>query len=490
MINKKGIALKTFIFTSGLITLVVVISFAILYFSLPDYYYYTKNNRLKTNTNILEQSLKAASSAAVCSDLISAFSIENNADVVSFDSEGLMLPELSSPFIRLEGGKTDDGSTAHFTVKILQRHDLDEPSENNNRVWFFNSAGVLDSRPAANLTKDINNDLIAYIIVTGTLQPINEAQSVIISLMPFLLLIDILIAFIAAYFYAKQLSKPIIAISGAASEMQKMTPGVQSGIRTDDELGELSRNLDGMYNSLCANMEALQCEMERVNQLEKSKTDFMRAASHELKTPIAALNGIVEGMIDHVGIYKNKEKYLKESKRLIDHLSDLVNEILGVSRLETLEDTMLIEPVDVSALLAFTLRRYHLLIEEKDLRVKIENFNLIYETDEKLLRTTLSNIILNALKYTEKAGEIHIFFVEEEAVLSVENQCVNIPEETLKKLFEPFYTVDYSRHRSKSGTGLGLYIVRKNLERLRLPYELENTPLGIKFSIKFTESTH
>lgn len=480
MFKKKGITLKTFIFTSALITVIVAVSFGILYFTLPGFYFNAKSKSLQKNAGVFEQSLKQAATQEECVGLIKAFSLANNAFVISYDKENVFIPDLSSPLIMM-------GENKGFRIILntkgevqdnKEKYVIEAPKTDNVLFSYQNGNNIT-------FTKSIGNSLIDHILISGTLQPIDEAKNVIISLMPYLLVLDILIALLAAFFYAKRLTRPILAISQAAAAMQRMTPDVLSNIKTQDELGELSQNLDSMYLSLCENIKNLKHEMETVQKLEQLKADFMRAAGHELKTPVAALNGIVEGMIDNVGKYKDKDKYLLESKLLIDKLSSLINEILVASNMDKTKSAPQFERIGISDLLSKVIGEYSILIEEKQLQISIEESDFIICTDEKLLSGVLSNILSNAVKHTLDGGKINISLSVngDHAVLSIENQCGTIDAEELPKLFEPFYTLSYSRDRRKSGTGLGLYIVRKNLEQLQIAYKLENTELGLKFSL-------
>jgi signal transduction histidine kinase len=241
-----------------------------------------------------------------------------------------------------------------------------------------------------------------------------------------------------------------------------------------------------LYENLCANIETLQQEKEMVNRLEQAKTDFMRSASHELKTPITALNGIVEGMIDNVGIYKNKEKYLAESKVLIDRLTELVNDILRATAMETLIDNPGNTDVAISGLLERALEAHRILIEQKGLDIRCSVMPFSFETNETILYHTILNLISNAVKYTPQAGVIDIrLCIEASADLTVENQVSSLEDIDLDRLFEPFYTLSFSRDKNNSGSGLGLYIVKRNLDQLGLEYKLERSEIGLRFTICF-----
>lgn len=483
MLKKRGIILNTFIFTSILISLVIIISFGILYIVLPDYYYYSKQKNLEANTEILVENIKSANEDEEITKLIAEFSNLNNANVMVYDKKDELIVELSTPFSLYYNIHGDISRVRVKIQSITEKQDTDKKRE---VVIFRNNA------PSIELQKYIGTNDIGYIKISGTMQPINEAKGVIISLTPYLLIVDILIALIAAYLYSKKITKPIVKLSDTARQMQTLTPGITSGLCTSDEIGELSENLDLLYEKLCSNIDNLKKEMDKVSELEKSKTDFMRAASHELKTPISALNGIIEGMIDNVGVYKDRDKYLLKSKKLIDNLTNLLNEILNASRLQITESIVKLEWIKLSELVESTLDDNQLFIDEKKLNIILPKLDFTIQSDKIILKTIISNIISNAVRYTVEKGSINISMMDKSNLycFSVENQCDNIPENELQKLFEPFYTRNYSRNRNKSGTGLGLYIVKRNIEKLGLSYKLENTALGLKFSIYFEKTAH
>ena len=333
----------------------------------------------------------------------------------------------------------------------------------------------------------VNSPFATALSVSYTLQPISEASGVILSLLPYILLMNVLIALAAAFFYSKMITKPILAISGAAEQMRELAPGAESAVQSNDELGTLSGNLNTLYSTLCTHIESLRNETERVTALEQSKTHFLRAAGHELKTPIAALNGIVEGMLDDVGVYKDKTKYLAESKKLLGGMAKTVNEILEATRHEALNPND--EPfceTDITALAKAVLADQQYKMEERGIRADIRAQGVWLQTRERAMRTVLSNVISNAVKYADAQSVIVLRTETANGGLRfvVENECAAIPEEHLSRLFEPFYSVNYSRDKQKSGTGIGLYIVKNNLDALGLCYGLENTETGVAFWVR------
>jgi two-component system sensor kinase Ihk len=302
-----------------------------------------------------------------------------------------------------------------------------------------------------------------------------------LALMPYVLVIGFAIALFFAWLYARQISKPILRISDAAIKMQHMEPDAVSGIRTNDELGQLSNNLDELYANLRENIGHLRDEMKKANRLERSKTDMMQSASHELKTPISALSGMLDGMLDNVGAYKNRDKYLLECKEQVTKLSVLVGEILNASRADKCDDELVLEDTAVDILAERALEDYTVTIDEKQLDVNKELRHTVIVADPSILYRIFTNLFSNAVHYTPNGGKINIVLSED--YFSIENQCAPIPDEELQKLFEPFFTRSYNRDKTESGTGLGLYIVKRNLERLGINYDMKQTGLGLKISL-------
>jgi signal transduction histidine kinase len=483
MLFRKGIVRKTFLFSTILALIVVLIAFAVMYFMLPSYYMKLKKTSFETNVAAITQNLKSAGNQEECADLIARFSKQNNVSVLAFDRDEMLIPALSSPFLSMResgtviySGESDSGAPGGNTFIFQIRRDIaDDQVDVMGRIRVSASVKGGDML----LVGYVETALVDQIYVTGTLQPIDEARGVILSLFPYVLVTAIVIGLILSAIYAKQIAKPILQISDAALRMQKMDPGAVSGLHTNDELGQLSDNLDALYTSLRENIASLQGEMNKVNRLERSKTEMMRSASHELKTPVAALNGMLEGMIDNVGNYKDKEKYLVQCKKQVDKLSHLVGEILSASRADVSENELELCEVGVDELLERAIAENQYQQYEKGLRLERQLPSVSIMTDPNILYQALSNLISNAVRYTPAAGEIRIYVTEEpNRRLVIENSCEPIPEDELPKLFEPFYTRSLSRDKATSGTGLGLYIVKRSLERLGIPYDAHNTEFG------------
>ena len=226
----------------------------------------------------------------------------------------------------------------------------------------------------------------------------------------------------------------------------------------------------------------LEDEIIRERAMEENQRLFFSAASHELKTPIAAARAIVEGMIAGVGDYSDHPKYLRECLNTLDSQARLVSEILEIVKLSGEETEPSLHSFDLADLGNAVLAEYRPLAEIKNLLIHGEFPHVTVRCDRGLLQRVLSNVIANAVQYTEEGETIRITSNGQKSLcISILNTGAHISEEVVSRLFEPFYRLDTARTRHGTQSGMGLAIVKKALDRMKLPFALENTEEGVLF---------
>lgn len=286
-----------------------------------------------------------------------------------------------------------------------------------------------------------------------------------------------------AYVFARQITKPISQLVNSAGRMANLEE-VQPPEERKDELGVLAHDIYFMYEKLKETISQLEDEILRVRELEETQRYFFSAASHELKTPIAATSVLLEGMLENIGDYKDHPKYLRECVRMMDLQGKTISEILEIVSLNDGKITPVPEKLDIRDTVFGMLPDYQLLSEANDLRIITDiPAGLNCFIDPKMFQKALSNIILNAVQNTPKGGEVRIWgeAAAEQFRLCVLNTGEKIADAVLPKLFDPFYRVDKARSRESGRSGLGLTIVRKTLEAMNINFALENTPDGVLF---------
>ena len=222
-----------------------------------------------------------------------------------------------------------------------------------------------------------------------------------------------------------------------------------------------------------------------MRDMERAKVDSLRAASHELKTPVTALNATLENMILGVGKYQDYATYLPECKEMVEQLSGMIHEILEASKLSTITEQP--RSVDVSDLVAELCEPYQLIATAHQISFLLdlpESFPALLPVGP--FSKVVSNILANALSYTETGKTVSVYI--DECRLVVKNECTPIPDNEIRRLFEPFYRPDFSRSRESGGNGLGLYIVDTLLTSMDIPYSFVamKSPQGMCFTIQLT----
>lgn len=233
---------------------------------------------------------------------------------------------------------------------------------------------------------------------------------------------------------------------------------------------------------------ALKQDIERERKLEEQRTAFFSAVSHELKTPVTILKGQLNGMLDGVGVYQNRDKYLSKALRVTCRMETLVQEILTVSRMESRQMEPQFELIDLSRFIRQQVEEIEDILVYREIIVSFSMPDSVFVTaDLTLLQKVLNNLLSNAVFYAPEKAELSLFIIEklQYVEFQIENSGSHIPEEALPHVFEAFYRADSSRSRGTGGSGLGLYIVQMILKLHKAWFCIENTYNGVRFTIRF-----
>jgi two-component system sensor histidine kinase VanS len=290
---------------------------------------------------------------------------------------------------------------------------------------------------------------------------------------------------LCAYVFARQMTKPIKQLADSAGKMAKLEDVPQEPAR-QDELGSLARDVHAMYDKLKETIAKQKNEILREREMEETQRYFFSAASHELKTPIAATGALLEGMLENVGDYKNHPKYLRECIKLMDAQSELISEILEITNLIDGKILPVPERLQLRDIVTSVLPVYQPLAEAAGQRINVDvPEEAIVLADCTMLKKVLSNAVLNAVQNAPPGAEIRIWSepVAGRCRLFVLNTNTRIDEDILPKLFDPFYRVDKARSRKDKRSGLGLTIVQKTLRAMGADFSLENTAEGVLFGV-------
>ncbi|EAC2394640.1 PAS domain-containing protein [Listeria monocytogenes] len=221
-------------------------------------------------------------------------------------------------------------------------------------------------------------------------------------------------------------------------------------------------------------------DITQIRHLENVRSEFVTNVSHELKTPVTALKGFAETLLDGA-MYDEVllKKFLTIIKEESDRLHRLIMDILALSRIEQNPVAENVELVDVDEVIEQSARTIFEMATEKNIRVTIPektSASVMIETDRDKLQQIVINLLSNAINYTLVDGKVEVKLIEQEAevIIEVTDNGIGIPAKDIDRVFERFYRVDKARSRHSGGTGLGLSIVKHLVENCGGRIEVES----------------
>lgn len=241
----------------------------------------------------------------------------------------------------------------------------------------------------------------------------------------------------------------------------------QSKYQSSEEI-VLSKHLSGLENEIKEMFEKAKNDIEYLERLQRMRSQFLANVSHELRTPIFSIQGYLETLLNGaLDDPKVNRHFLQKADQHTVNLSNLLNELIDISMIESGEMRMSYRYFDINLFIKNILSEFSLMAEEKNLTLV---FNPAKESlqvfgDKEKLRQVFVNLLQNAIKYTDE-GTVEILLEEEKKFvnIAIRDTGIGIPDEDLNRVFERFYRVDKARSRAVGGTGLGLAIVKHIIE--------------------------
>ena len=289
-----------------------------------------------------------------------------------------------------------------------------------------------------------------------------EAEDISLQFLPYTLLASFIISLLIAFIYARTIVAPILEIKRVTRRMMDLDAEVRLRVDSKDEIGDLKEQINSLYQHLLTVIADLHEKNEAILQLEKMKIEFLRGASHELKTPLTSLKILLENMQANIGRYKDRDHYLGVSLGIVDDLSHHVQQILSLSSVQELRDKK--EEINLLEMTNLLLKDYDLLAKERKISVVNQLTDQQTYLNPSVLKLILSNLISNAVKHSVQGGYLKIG--TEDGWVFIKNACT--PEEQDK--FEQSFTTS---SRQSKGAGLGLFVVRSLLENEEIDYRFE-----------------
>lgn len=263
-------------------------------------------------------------------------------------------------------------------------------------------------------------------------------------------------------------------------EIKEVIKRIRSNEYTSSEEISLSGNLHELEEEIKEMFNRTKSDIQNLKKLEQIRTEFLGNVSHELRTPIFSIQGYIETLLDGaLEDPKVNRAFLQKANNHTLNLNNLLNDLIDISMIESGEMKMSFRYFNIHDFLKTIEADFKNLAEKKNLVLSLHSPNprLDLFGDRQRLKQVMSNLVSNAIKYTE-TGSVEIGVIEESsfAQIYIKDTGLGIPDADLSRIFERFYRIERDRSREMGGTGLGLAIVKHIIEAHDSKIEVKSQP--------------
>ena len=481
----KSVRVKLFLMVSLIIILIMLFLILLNNFVFEQFYLYSKTKDLKNVYSLINNYYNNPSNIDIDSEL-NKLAVKNNFDILIKDDENINVFTSNKDFLSTFG-EMNEMTNSLNEGKLLEQNDeyiIRRTRDNKTNISYILLSAKLD------------NEYLLYIRI-----PVSSIEESVKISNNFLYLIagfTILISAVVVSFVSKKFTEPILELNTIAKNMANLDFSHKYRITdADDEINNLGKSINLMSDKLERTIKQLRrtnIELEKDIE-EKSKIDEMRKSfisdvSHELKTPIALIQGYSEGLLENVNTDDESRKFYAEV--ILDEtnkMDKLVKQLLELMKLEYGKREFSDTKFNIVELEKEVIRKSKVMLEEKGVEVELDSsdeINVI--ADDFYIEQVITNYLTNAIKHVEEVnGEKKIVIensvnVEKNKVrIKVFNTGMNIKEEDLTRIWNRFYKVDESRNRADGGTGIGLSFVKAIMSNYKNNYGVINKDDGVEF---------
>ena len=302
----------------------------------------------------------------------------------------------------------------------------------------------------------------------------------------------ILVGILSVWYFSKRLTDPILELALLSERMADLDFEAKYTSGGSDEIGELGANFNRMSEKLESTVSELKSannrlkeDIEQKEQLERMRNEFLGNVSHELKTPLALIQGYAEGLKG--GVSDDPESREFYCDVIIDEaakMNQMVKNLLTLNQLEFGDEDIVFERFNLTELVKGVLQSMEILAEQEGIRVIYQQVENVYVwADEFKVEQVVRNYVSNAFHHVdkEKVVEVKIQTKESKARVTVFNTGMPIADEDIRHIWEKFYKADKAHTREYGGNGIGLSIVKAIMESFHQKYGVNNYDNGVEF---------
>lgn len=367
------------------------------------------------------------------------------------------------------------------TIEEAENYTIQKTYDARSRTFYLECWGFYSD----------NNTIF---IMSTPLESIRESVDLSNRFLAYVGIVALVFSSVIVYFTTKRITSPILKLANISERMSGLDFDVKYEGKSIDEIGVLGNNMNRLSDKLketigelkSANNE-LQKDIEEKIQIDEMRKDFIANVSHELKTPIALIQGYAEGLTE--GMAEDEESRNYYCEVIMDEankMNKMVRQLLTLTALEFGNDQVTLERFDVVELIQGVLSASGIMIQQKNTKIQFDGGHPVYVwADEFKIEEVITNFVSNALNHLDGERVIRIDVQElgDNVKVTVKNTGDHIPENELPNIWVKFYKVDKARTREYGGSGIGLSIVKAIMDSHHKEYGVQNVEDGVEFWI-------
>ncbi len=350
----------------------------------------------------------------------------------------------------------------------------------NERIqsYYIELFGVLDDE--------------SYIYIRTNFESMKESVNISNRFLIYVGTLVLIVVIFIMWVVGRGFTQPILELANIAKRMSNLDFTARYTGTSQDEIGELGGSINHLAEQLERNIQELKIannelklDIENKIQIDEMRKEFLSNVSHELKTPIALIQGYAEGLLDNISEDKESRDFYCEV--IVDEankMNKMVKKLLSLNQIEFGGNQVSIEHFDITAVIHSVISSTEILAEQKEAKIIFPQKEPVYVwADEYLIEEVVMNYISNALNHVDGAKEIYVKILQREDVarICVFNTGECIPEDDIEKIWIKFYKVDKARTREYGGSGIGLSIVSAIMAAHNRACGVVNRENGVEF---------
>lgn len=481
----KSVKVKLFLMLSLIILLIILFLILVNNFVFGEFYLYSKTQSLKSVYEVINDYYNSGANIDIDSEL-EKIAIKNNFDILIRNDQNINVFTSNKDFFSTLGQMNE------MTSSINAGQIIEQDEKYNIKKMKDIKTGISYEL----LSSQLDNGYLLYIRIPLT--SIEESVKISNNFLYLMAGFTILISAVIVSFVTRKFADPILELNNIAKKMANLDFSHKYRITdADDEINNLGKSINVMSDKLERTIKQLRrtnIELEKDIE-EKSKIDEMRKSfisdvSHELKTPIALIQGYSEGLLENVNTDEESRKFYAEV--ILDEtnkMDKLVKQLLELMTIEYGKREFNDNKFNVVELEQQVIIKSQVMLQEKDAKMELvspEEINVM--ADDFYIEQVISNYVTNALKHVKEVnGENYIKIYNEVNVeknkvrIKVFNTGDNIKEEDMARIWNRFFKADESRNRDDGGTGIGLSFVKAIMNNYKNEYGVVNKENGVEF---------